>query len=90
MALEFAANHIVSLRTCLHRILGAEILAESWEVAVAPVVAGWIGPPEWAKGESSGPLVQLGGLFGDHRKTAACRGRTVGDSVDQRSIRIIP
>ena len=40
-----------------------------------------VGPPEWAKGESSGLLVQLGGLFGDHLKTAACRGRTVGDSL---------
>ena len=32
---------------------------------------------------------QLGGLHGDHRQTAACRGRTVGDSVDQWSTRIV-
>ena len=29
-----------------------------------PVVIGWIGPPEWTKGEPSGVLIQLGRLFG--------------------------
>ena len=40
MALEFAANHTVSLRTCLQRILDAEIPPESWEVAVLPLSLG--------------------------------------------------
>ena len=43
MALEFAANHTVSLRTCLQRILGAEIPPESWEVAVLPLSLGGLG-----------------------------------------------
>ena len=43
MALEFAANHTVSLRTCLQRILGAEIPAESSEVAVLPFTLGRLG-----------------------------------------------
>ena len=54
-----------------------------------PVVTGWIGPPEWAKGKSSSLLVQLGGLLGDHRQTAARRGRAVGGSVDEWNTRIV-
>ena len=60
LALEFAANHTVSLRSCLQRILGAEIPAESLGSRCPPVVIWWIGPPEWTKGEPSGVLVQLG------------------------------
>ena len=36
-----------------------------------------------AKSEPSGVLVQLGRLFGDHRKTSPCRGRTVGGCADE-------
>ena len=62
----------MSLRSCLQRIMGAQIPPESWEGAVLPNAIRWIGPPEWTKGEPSGILVQLGRLSGDHRQTTAC------------------
>ena len=62
---------------------GEKFLRSRGEVPVLSVVTGWIGPPEWAKGESSGLLVQLGGLLRDYRQTAARRGRSVGGSVDE-------
>ena len=43
LALEFASNHTVFLRSCLQRILGAEIPAELWEVAVLPLSFGGLG-----------------------------------------------